>query len=280
MIEAGLSTHAFAYNKLDEEIIGLIAGAGFEAVELYMHKPHFDFGDPQRVDEIQAALKKHGLKVNSIHCPFYRQIEEAKKGKWLNITTGDEALRTETVEWIKKSISTASKIKFEYAVVHFGDINDKKPAEDKWKAARKSIDEIADHAARFGVKPVLENIPNEIASCAELKSFLDENDPADRLGICFDTGHAAMAGEIPFGLIALKKRIKTVHLHDTMEFKDEHISAGKGILDWILILSRLKNSGYGGRLILENKHGGNPRGTVREAAESAAMLKKLWKDID
>jgi len=279
MIEAGISTHAFAYNRLDAGIIALIAAAGFEAVELYMHKPHFDFEDSESVKEVHDALKKYNLKVNSIHCPFYRQIEEAKKGRWLNIASADETLRAESVEWIKKSIAIAGKIHFEYAVIHFGDINDKKPAEDKWKAAYRSITDIEAYAASYGVKPVLENIPNEIASCAELKSFLLENDLNRKIGICFDTGHAAMAGEIPSGLQLLKGLIRTVHLHDTMEYKDEHLSAGTGILDWRLILSHLKNSGYTGRLIIENKHGGNPGDTIKQAAESAEMLKKLWENV-
>jgi sugar phosphate isomerase/epimerase len=279
MIEAGISTHAFAYNRLDAGIIALIAEAGFDAVELYMHKPHFDFEDSKSVKEVHDALKKHNLKVNSIHCPFYRQIEEAKKGRWLNIASTDETLRAESVEWIKKSISTAEKINFEFAVIHFGDINDKKPAEDKWEAACRSINDIEVYAATYGVKPVLENIPNEIASCAEMKSFVLENDLTRKIGICFDTGHAAMAGEIPSGLELLEGLIRTVHLHDTMEYKDEHLSAGTGILDWRLILSHLKNSGYSGRLVLENKHGGNPKDTIKQAAESAEMLKKLWKDV-
>ena len=279
MIEAGISTHAFAYNRLDAGIIALIAEAGFDAVELYMHKPHFDFEDSESVREVHDALKKYNLKVNSIHCPFYRQIEEAKKGRWLNIASTDETLRAESVEWIKKSVATAKTFHFEFAVIHFGDINDKKPADDKLKAACRSITDIEAYAESYGVKPVLENIPNEIASCANLKSYLNDNKLTDRIGICFDTGHAAMAGEIPSGLELLEGLIRTVHLHDTMEYKDEHLSAGTGILDWRLILSHLKNSGYSGRLILENKHGGNPKDTIKQAAESAEMLKKLWIDV-
>ena len=279
MIEAGISTHAFAYNKLNEEILGYISDSGFEAVELYMHKPHFDFEDKDELKNVSDAIRKFELKVNSIHCPFYRQIDEAKKGKWLNITSCDEALREESVRWIRKSIETAEIIPFQFAVIHFGDINDRKPAEEKRAAALKSLLEIEPLAKSLGVKIVLENIPNEIASCAELDSFLKENNLAEKFGVCFDTGHAAMAGEIPSGLTLLKNAIKTVHLHDTIEFKDEHLSAGDGILDWRLILSHLKNSEYKGRLILENKYGNSPQETVIHAAKSAGMLKKLWESV-
>lgn len=279
MIEAGISTHAFAYNKLDDEIFSNISESGFDAVEIYMHKPHFDFENETELKKASESIRKFGLKVNSIHCPFYRQIEEAKKGKWLNITSSDEAVRNESVRWILKSIETAETIQFEFAVIHFGDINDRKPAEEKRKAALKSLAEIEPYARSLGVQVVLENIPNEIASCVELNSFLEENHLKETIGICFDTGHAAMAGEIPSGLIRFKNMIKTVHLHDTVELKDEHLSAGDGILDWRLILSHLKNSGYTGRLMLENKYGSSPRETLHHAARSTDMLKKIWESV-
>jgi L-ribulose-5-phosphate 3-epimerase len=279
MVETGISTHAFAYNKLNEEIFGYISDSGFDAVELYMHKPHFDFESKKDLKNVSDAIRKFGLKANSIHCPFYRQIEEARKGKWLNITSSDETLRAESVRWIQKSIAAAEMIHFQFAVIHFGDINDRKPAGEKRTAALKSLLEIEPFAKSLGVRIVLENIPNDIASCAELNSFLNENNLTEKIGICFDTGHAAMAGEIPSGLIILKKMIKTVHLHDTIELKDEHLSAGDGILDWRLIVSHLKNSGYEGRLILENKYGNSPKETVIQAAKSAGMLKKLWESV-
>lgn len=279
MIETGISTHAFAYNKLNEEIISLIAESGFDAVELYMHKPHFDFENDSELKTIAQALIKHKIEANSIHCPFYRQIEEAKKGKWLNIASEDEAVRNESVQWVKKSIAAAEIIRFKFAVIHFGDINDRKPADKKQGAALKSLMEIEPFARSLGAQIVLENIPNEIASCSELSAFLIENNLTEKIGICFDTGHAAMAGEIPSGLKILKEKIKTVHLHDTIDLKDEHLSAGDGILDWRLILTLMKQSGYEGRLILENKYGNNPEDTIIRAVKSAEMLKKLWESV-
>jgi protein FrlC len=279
MIEIGISTHAFAYNRLDQDIIGMIADAGFDAVEIYMHKPHFDFDDPGEVEKVIESIKANTLKVNSIHCPFYRQIEDAKLGKWLNITSDCEDLRRESVDWIKKSIRLAEEIDIDFAVIHFGDINDNEMTDEIWNNAYRSLIEINDLTNSLGVTLTLENINNVIATCEALNDFLNKYHLDQKIGICFDVGHAAIDGEIFSGIKSLKKNIKTVHLHDTIDYKDEHMCPGKGILRWRDILSELKSSGYGGRLILENKWGETPENTIEDAAEAAGWLQKLWNEV-
>ncbi len=277
MVETGISTHAFAYNILEAGILSYISTSGFDAVELYMHKPHFNFDDEEIVNEIADSLKENDLKVNSIHCPFYRQIAEAKDGKWLNICSSNKIIRSETLDWVKRSISLAEKIPFEYAVLHFGDINDREFSDEKFKIGADALKELTKYAAGYGVRIVLENIPNAIATCAKLAEFLEDYGPD--VDICFDTGHAAMAGELETGLQLLGGRIKTVHLHDTLELKDEHLPPGEGILNWKEILYNLRDNGYDGRLVLENKWGETVESTVADAAHSAIILKDIWEEL-
>lgn len=279
MIETGISTHAFAYNELTPEIIKLIAVNGFDSVELYMHKPHFNFDDEAVVDSIAKSLHKNGLKLNSIHCPFYRQIEEAKDGKWLNITSSSSELRMESIDWTKRAIGLAEKIKFKYAVLHFGDITNQEFSQGLLEHGAESLREIVDFASDVGVTLALENIPNALASCARLHEFMEKYGFSDDVAVCFDTGHASMAGEIVSGIELFGKKIKTVHLHDTIKNTDEHLCPGEGILDWREILSSLKTRGYRGRLILENKWGDSIESTIENAWKSAEMLREIWAII-
>jgi|GEM_PF-1766171 len=279
MVETGISTHAFAHNRLDRKIIDRIANAGFDAVELYMHKPHFNFDDRAVVQEIVESIKESGLKLNSIHCPFYRQVEDAEAGKWLNITSDNENLRKESVDWIKRSLSLAEKIDIGFAVIHFGDINDKELTESIWENANKSLAEINEHAKSLGITLTLENINNGIATCRMLKDFLNKYRFDEEIGICFDVGHAAIDGEIFSGIRAFKRNIKTVHLHDTVNYEDEHMVPGEGILNWHDILKELKVNGYNGRLILENKWGETPGKTIKDAAKAARKLAKTWDKL-
>jgi len=279
MIETGISTHAFAYNELTPEIIKLIAASGFESVELYTHKPHFNFDDGAAVDSIAKSLRENGLKLNSIHCPFYRQIKEAKDGKWLNITSSSEERRRESIDWTKRAIGLAEKINFKYAVLHFGDITDQEFSRGLLEHGAESLREIVNFASGVGVTLALENIPNAVSSCARLHEFMEEYGFSDDVAVCFDTGHASMSGEIISGIELFGKKIKTVHLHDTIKNTDEHLCPGEGILDWREILSSLKVRDYRGRLILENKWGDSVELTIEKAWKSAQMLREIWTII-
>jgi sugar phosphate isomerase/epimerase len=279
MIKTSLSTHAFAYNRLDSKIFSKIAEAGFDSVELYMHKPHFNFDDVTTVQYIKEVLNTNGLTVNSIHCPFYRQIEEAKNGKWLNITSLNDDLRKESVEWIKRAISLAEMIPYNYAVLHFGDINDINVSDLLFRAGAESIEMLVNHAEQYHVAIALENIPNKIATSGMLINFIEQYGFKGKIVICIDTGHAAMEGDVVEKIQTLGKLIKTVHLHDTLNFKDEHLPPGEGILEWKKILSALKEINSVDCLTLENKWNDSIEKTISLASKSRKMLKKLWRKV-
>ncbi|MBN2135252.1 MAG: sugar phosphate isomerase/epimerase [Acidobacteria bacterium] len=279
MIKSGLSTHAFAYSRLTPEIINMIAEAGIETIELYMHKPHFSFDDPSAKKVIVKAIERNELSVNSIHCPFYRQIEDAYGGRWLNITSENESIRRESVEWIKRSLQIARDIKIGFAVIHFGDINDKQFDERLLINGAESLKEILEEAERVEIKLTLENIPNKIASCDVLRRFLVKYGFEKEIGICFDSGHAAMASELFDGVDMLNSLIRTVHLHDTVEKKDEHMPPGTGKINWSKLLSKLRNIRYNGALMLENKWNQSLEQTIVDAGKSSIYLKEIWHSI-
>jgi sugar phosphate isomerase/epimerase len=60
-------------------------------------------------------------------------------------------------------------------------------------------------------------------------------------------------------------RIIHVHLHDNHGKKDEHLSLGKGNIDWKKVLRKLQN--FKGRLVAEAR-------TVGEGAESLKYIKE------
>jgi len=101
-MKIGLSTHIFANRPLTPRLIQRIARQGFQIIELYANRPHFDFTHPARVEEIIQAIKKAGLRVSSIHAPFYSHISDALRGKWLSICSLDEGERREAVALIRK----------------------------------------------------------------------------------------------------------------------------------------------------------------------------------
>jgi len=87
----GVSTHLFHETRLGREALADIAGHGFEAVELFATRAHFDYHDPRAIDELGEWLSDLGLEFNSIHAPI---VDAIRDGKWVgsfSIASGDEA---------------------------------------------------------------------------------------------------------------------------------------------------------------------------------------------
>jgi sugar phosphate isomerase/epimerase len=111
-------------------------------------------------------------------------------------------------------------------------------------AARRSLDELAEHAARAGVRLGLENRRHafEIPTLAELRLLLGEHDP-DTVGFWYDTGHAQVLANLGFSgqeqwLEACADRIVGVHFHDSVGGRD-HLVPPMGEISFPAIAQRL-----------------------------------------
>jgi sugar phosphate isomerase/epimerase len=81
------------------------------------------------------------------------------------------------------------------------------------------------------VSLLLENAPGEINTPARLLEFLDYTHLGN-VGICFDAGHAHLAGNAREALGVLRERIGSIHLHDNRGEKDDHFLPFEGGIDW------------------------------------------------
>jgi sugar phosphate isomerase/epimerase len=98
--------------------------------------------------------------------------------------------------------------------------------------------------------------------------------PADRLGLCFDSGHAHIAGQEDFPE-RFAGRIECVHLHDNDGANDLHLLPFDGGIDWEAAMGRIAGSGYRGPLVLEvQTTGGDGDVFLREALARGRKLAK------
>ncbi len=72
-------------------------------------------------------------------------------------------------------------------------------------------------------------------------------------GVCVDTGHANIGGELgaPRALRMAGQRLITTHLQDNHGRHDEHVPPGDGNIDWEEAALALREIGYDGCLMLE-----------------------------
>ncbi|TKJ32107.1 hypothetical protein CEE39_06285 [bacterium (candidate division B38) B3_B38] len=274
-MKIGLSTHIFANRPLTPRLIKRIARQGFQTIELYANRPHFDFTNPARVEEITQAIKGAGLRVSSIHAPFYSHISDALRGRWLSICSVDEEKRSEAVDLIKRALSICKKIEVRYLVVHFGNVND---SWDEKMVAQgiKSLQELEESCRPLKVSIAVENIVNQLSLPHRLAALIKDSS-LKGVGICLDIAHAHLTGSLPEGIAQTASYILTTHLHDTRGDKDNHLLPFSGIIDWEGVMSKFRAIGYQGTHILEPRWSILTGRSLRRAYHAAQKMDNLLR---
>jgi sugar phosphate isomerase/epimerase len=139
----------------------------------------------------------------------------------------------------------------------------------------------ADFASRNGIKVALESFcypPFIFEGLEDFARFVEEF-PSEKLGVLLDAGHVHQIGiDLERAVRAFGNRLLDVHIHDATQSKDfrraTHLPLGKGNIDFLELLSALREAGYDGWLTLE------VRGTEKNIIESKECLELLVRKID
>jgi len=268
----GVSTHIHVYSPLDEELLRRVREAGYETVELYANPPHWPRYDTVAgKKEIAEACLDLDLPVNSIHSPFFRNLDEARSGRWLSVTSRDPALRRESVERIIESVALAEFVPVGCVVVHLGAPEEKLDG-GTYDRLYYSLEDILAETQRMDLGIALENITNEISRGYSIARFIEECD-LEGIGGCYDCGHAAIYGRTVDELSEMAPYMTTTHIHDTTGGLDNHLMPFTGEIDWDVLAEAFGESDYDGALIIEAKDESGSFEALREGAEAADSLR-------
>lgn len=225
--------------------------------------------------DMLASVDPSQLHVMSVHepCPCeFTRLERMARGFFM--TSLDEALRSQAVEYTRGSIHLAHQLGATAIVIHSGEVPVGKVLEERMRtlylegksqsnefielgqrfveergkaappymdALRRSLLELVDDAEQLGVRLGLENRDHyyEVPLPHELDELLTL-----RPGIIeywHDVGHSEKLREFGFysqgeWLERFSDRMIGIHIHDNDGEKD-HIAPGLGTVDWELIAS-------------------------------------------
>ena len=272
----GISTHLFHDVPLDRGHLAQVASHGFEAVELFATRTHFDYHDPAAIARLADWLKETGLALHGIHAP----ITDALRGNQWGSTTystaaADTAKRQAAVKETEAALEIAKRIPVEVLVVHLGTPSVmKQPADNNRNAALRSIEEITRLAEPLGLRVALEVIPNELSTPAALVSVLEREIEAPHAGICLDFGHARLMGDVVDAIETTAEHLITTHVHDNRGREDEHLTPYRGSIDWDAALMSMQKIGYEGTYLLEVANTGSPAAVLEEARRARERFER------
>jgi sugar phosphate isomerase/epimerase len=279
-----LSTYLFISRKLTRELLGQIAAAGFEGVEIFCSRAHFDYTNRAEVRGIASALADHKLTLTSMHAPTSRDLSATREGgQPLSICEVERVRRIEAMDELKRAIDVAEDLPFSRMIFHMGGSRET-PDLRKRDAAFSTLEHLILHAKHVGVTICIENTTSEMGAPAYLRSFVDDTRLALRFN--FDIGHAHLADgaedeRVENGFAPLRDLVAGVHVHDNHGEKDEHLPPYDGSIDWAASVKMLKSAPEKQlplMLELKEKAGPDVPSTAEQLATARKSLDRLLEE--
>src|SRR5881398_1812061 len=170
-----ISTHVYLKERLHPGLLDGLVRGGAQAIEIFAARQHLDYANrKQHVREIADWFRTSGVPLHSVHSPMYSDYEFGRSGALpVNVASTDRAQRVAAMDEIKRALEIAEQIPFRFLVQHIG-VGGESFDERKLEAAITSIEHLRAFAKPLGVRILLENIPNELATpeeCARLAAW-------------------------------------------------------------------------------------------------------------
>lgn len=246
-----ISTHIYAKERLHPGLLDGLVRGGAEAIEIFAARQHLDYANrKQHVREIADWFKTSPVPLHSVHAPMFSDYDGGRTGSApVNIAATDRAQRIAAMDEIKRAIEIAEQIPFRFMVQHIG-VAGESFDDKKFEAAMTSVEHLRAFAKPLGVRILLENIPNELATPDKLVEFIQTAHFED-VGVCFDIGHAHIMSNVDEAFEILKQHVRSTHIHDNNKDRDSHLWPGAGSIGWKKSIELLRSAPNTPPLLLE-----------------------------
>lgn len=247
--------------------IDIFSAAGFDRIDFNtdLEEYHTDAHGPDFYRQIRAYAEDRGIVIHQAHAPFRSNFP-------------DEAKTEQRFFEIARSMEHAALLGAKMIVVHpcshFTDAQMRDPdfaAAYNYRFYRRLLP----YAEACGIRIAIENIHNYLTADAEgLIALLDALN-SDAFTVCFDAGHARLAGQDPAEMIrTLGGRIGCTHIHDNDGISDLHTLPYYGVIDWESVMQAFADTGYDGSLNYEASRFflGVPRELLPDGAKYMASV--------
>jgi sugar phosphate isomerase/epimerase len=272
----GISTHLFHATPLERDHLVEVASYGFDSIELFATRTHFDYHDEAAVAELANWLEDTGLALHSVHAPITLSLSDGVWGPALSNASKDPDARRVAVREAQAALAIGWRIRFPFLILHLGvPTNLSKPGDNDLDAARRSLEELHEMAAPLGVRLAVEVIPNDLSSAANLVTLIEDDLELPDLGVCLDYGHAHLMGDLVDAIETVSGHLVATHVHDNEGKTDAHLVPFDGGIDWAAAMMATQKVGYDGTLLLELANIENPRSVLEKARKARAKLERM-----
>jgi sugar phosphate isomerase/epimerase len=241
----GISTGCF-YQRSIFDSLEPIRDAGFTIVEVCSYPRHLDYTDSAMVKRAAGRIRELHLEPYSFHAPFADHID---------ITSLDSTVWEQAVSTVGRAAEAAGELGVRYFVIHPGPERSPIPGEERLRRMERAADalnNLSQRCRQLGIALVLENmLPHLFFGHAKDMLWMLGAIASVDVGICLDTGHAFLSGDLTTVVHKLSGHLWMVHASDNHGERDDHLAPGRGRIDWTSLVEQLTSVHFAGGIILE-----------------------------
>jgi sugar phosphate isomerase/epimerase len=270
----GIST-LFDLDMSLETVMSMVKKAGFDILSLMgIGEEGSVFLTTQGRTRIKKMCSDYGIKIDSIHAPL---------GSNIDVSSLDTDVRKYSVGLVKKTIDACLDIGCTIVCLHLNNDFEDPELDTRLETARESLQHLVPYAAQHNVFIALENLfrLNSLVLFDRMLAQFQEKS----VGVCYDSSHAQICGDLYGILEKYKARIIAVHISDNRGQTDDHSLPYEGIIDWNTFARHFTRINYGGTFLLEvdmnNSVFKEPTVFLNEAYKRAKKIISLlteWKN--
>ena len=203
-----------------EQVISQLPLWGIE--NIVSHPKWFRDNGENHVLKIKKLLEQNGLRSTACHALW---------GIGNDCIDFDQEIRSDMIRRQKLFLTQLQELNIRSYTIHLG-YKRKYSDDENFSVLRKTIDELLPCCEETGITLALENSGEPLSVIRSTCDMISEYDH-DKLGMCFDSGHAnCYGGGVQKVLDIMKEHIVTCHLHDNYGKQDDHNPPGEGNINW------------------------------------------------
>jgi sugar phosphate isomerase/epimerase len=270
----GLSTGCF-YQTSIFDCLEQIRGAGFALIEVCSFPAHLDYHDSEAVKQAAELIAQLELDPYSFHAPFADHID---------ITSLDDQVRANSLNEMLQAADAAATLGVRYFVIHPGPEKDNIPNEQRLRRmenAAGALNQLTNHCRQAGIGLVLENmLPHLFFGRARDVLWILGAIDTTEVGICLDTGHAHLSGDLGTVAHKLSGHLWMIHASDNHGQRDDHLPPGEGEIAWKPLVAQLSRLRFHGALILEIAGSSDIPTTLDRARRARQFLSQVSRSCE
>ncbi|QDU74621.1 endonuclease IV [Bremerella volcania] len=262
----GLSTGCF-YQTSIFDCLEHIRSAGFALIEVCSFPAHLDYHDSEAVNRAARLIRDLELDPYSFHAPFAEHID---------LTSLDSQIRDKSLAEMLKAAEAAAELGVRHFVIHPGPENANIPNDQRLRRmdnAAGALNQLAQQCRQLGISLVLENMLPHLffGRARDVLWILGALDTTE-VGICLDTGHAHLSGDLRTVAHKLSGHLWMIHASDNHGKHDDHLPPGEGEIAWETLIDQLSRLHFHGAFILEIAGSPDIPGTLERARHARQFL--------